>query len=162
MVWVCLSVATLEVWYLWCLPPFFWKGACLQDNQNRESKPWLGFKLRNTLLLNPDGRIMAQPGSRPQAGFLAVAPGHCTNPSGLQDPYLIMSACFSPRPWQPLVLHPHLCLNRAMSYCCTASPTCFAVLTFKFYVDLTEFPFVKQLQLIWAIITFAFYIIEHW
>lgn len=91
-------------------------------------------------IFNPDGRIVAQPGTN-------ISPSswlwHMDAPAPasfiLHQPQPIMSACLSPRPSQPLILQPYVSLSRAI----TISPTCFAVMAFKFCFDLPEFPFIK-------------------
>lgn len=113
--------------------------------------------MRTLAGLNPDGKITAWPGADIRQSSWLWPKGTAPAPMVFRIPTWLCQLVFHPGPGSLL-----FCTHRAVSYYCTTSPTYFAVLTFKFCVDLTEFPFVKQLQPIWAIIAFAFYIIEQW
>lgn len=99
--WVCiyLSVVTLEAWHLGCTPTFLWKGTNLLQVARNQNLGWL-FTLRDFYFFSVK--------SRPSFWLWhmgAVPPA----PNVLQDPYLIMSACLSPRPRGPLFCT-HICV----------------------------------------------------
>ena len=84
--------------------------------------------------------------------------------SALDEPWLMMSACLSPRPRGLRGFCTHICASQLARHWATTaiSSTYFAVMAFKFCFDLIEFLFVEQLQPIQAIITIAVCIIEPW